>query len=62
MIEWCILIYFLLSLIVINLVQPQSDPEHPVAMTIICFLIGGVIFVLAMMLGFYRLVTGKELW
>jgi len=62
MIEWCILVYFLLSFIVMNLVQPQRDTEHPVAMTFACFLIGGLIFVFAIMLGFFELVTGKELW
>jgi hypothetical protein len=58
MIEWCVIIYFLLSFLVMNVIQPQND-EHPVLNTIICFLVGGAIFIIAFTWGLVRLFRGK---
>ena len=55
-----LLIYFAMSLIVMQIVQPQDDPRDPVAMCVICFLTGGAIFMLAILLGIIKLLTGRE--
>lgn len=55
-----LLIYFAMSLIVMQIVQPQNDPKAPFAMCIICFLTGGLIFMAAVLLGIIRALTGKE--
>ena len=59
MIEWCIIIYFLLSFLVMNQVQPQND-KHPVINTILCFFIGGLVFIIALITGIVKVVKGKE--
>lgn len=58
MIGYCVIIYFLLSFIVMNVIQPQNN-EHPVINTIVCFFIGGGIFIIAFTWGIIKLFRGK---
>jgi len=58
--ETFLLIYFAMSLIVMQIVQPQNDPKNPVGMCIMCFITGGLIFMAAVLLGLIRALTGKE--
>jgi hypothetical protein len=60
MIEWCIIFYFLLSFFVMNVVQPQRDTEHPVFNTILCFFIGGLVFITAAVWGISKMLKGKK--
>jgi len=55
MIEWCILIYCLFSFFVMHEVQPQND-KNPVLSVILCFIIGGSIFIIAAIWGIFRLI------
>jgi hypothetical protein len=42
-----------------NVVQPQND-EHPVFNTILCFLVGGLVFIAAAVWGITKMLKGKE--
>lgn len=49
-------IYILMSLIMMFTVEPWNDEEIPIIMTILCFLIGGAIFIMAILIATYELV------
>jgi len=49
--EWFIIIYFVMSLIVMDVVKPQRHTSSPILMSIICFLIGGGILIYALIQG-----------
>ncbi len=49
-------IYILMSLIVMVTVEPWNDEEIPVAATILCFLVGGAIFIIANLMALRKLV------
>ena len=51
MILWILIIYSLMSLIVMSIVEPwEDDYYNPVFMTIFCFLIGGAIFIIMLII------------
>ncbi len=58
MIVWCVAIYFILSLIVMDIAKPQND-EYPVSNTILCFFIGGLILIVATLMGVYLLIFNR---
>lgn len=50
---WILLVYFLFSFIVMDIVKPWKE-EYPFTTTLLCFIVGGAIFIKVFLASFIK--------
>lgn len=56
---WILLVYFLFSFIVMDIVKPWKE-EYPFVTTLLCFIIGGAIFVMVTIKSLIKFMNNKD--